>query len=151
MAFSTPSLSCCFYVKSHKNMKDMTWDHSIHVWLLCQCSFSVPSTKELHGSYSNRLWPTGTIGMLENTRRSAVQSILKIWAIAGFFLVKFCLFNRTNKCEKHPSSIWCLDSNLQPLYYKSPYLTIRPRAPALQAIVWHKSLDEIVIFYCNLE
>ena len=117
--------------------------NTVFQFLLC--------TKELHGSYSNRLWPTGTIGMLENTRRSAVQSILKIWAIAGFFLVKFCLFNRTNKCEKHPSSIWCLDSNLQPLYYKSPYLTIRPRAPALQAIVWHKSLDEIVIFYCNLE
>ena len=32
----------------------------------------------------------------------------------------------TNKCEKGPSSIWCQDSNSQPLEYESHPITTRP-------------------------
>ena len=32
----------------------------------------------------------------------------------------------TNKCEKCPSSIWCWDSNSQPLEHKSPPIITRP-------------------------
>ena len=37
----------------------------------------------------------------------------------------------TNKCEKCPSSIWCWDSNSQPLEHEFPPITTRPGLPPL--------------------
>ena len=33
--------------------------------------------------------------------------------------------------KKYPSSIWCRDSNLQPLEHESPPITTRPGLPAI--------------------
>ena len=53
------------------------------------------------------------------------------WANPGLFFIYFRLFKNTiftaNKCEKSLSSIWCWDSNSQPLEHESPPRTTRPR------------------------
>ena len=53
----------------------------------------------------------------------------------GLFFIYFRLSEHTlhilqqNICEKCPSSIWCRDSNSQPLELESPPITTRPGLP----------------------
>ena len=49
----------------------------------------------------------------------------------------------TNKYEKCPSSIWCWDSNPQPLGHESPPITTRPGLPLLNCC---QSLSLIFLF-----
>ena len=41
----------------------------------------------------------------------------------------------TNKCEKCPSSMWCQDSNSQPMEHESPPIITRPGLPPKNSIL----------------
>ena len=47
----------------------------------------------------------------------------------------------TNICEKCPSSIWCQDSNPQPLEHESPPITTRPGLPPSTWKMFEEELD----------
>ena len=62
-------------------------------------------------------------------------SFLKNWANPGLFFIYFRLFKHTPQflqqinLKKCPPSLWCWESNSQPLKHESPPITIRPGLP----------------------
>ena len=92
-------------------------------------------------------WFKSTFQQMEEIFYFSAKSnrFFKKWAIIGLF---FCLFSSfqtnitilmTNKCEKCPSSIWCLDLNSQPLEHKSPPITTRPGLPPSNCLLHAKA------------
>ena len=70
----------------------------------------------------------------------------KKWAYPGLFLICFRLFKHTLQflqqinVKKCLSSIWCRDSNSQPLEHESPPITTRPGLNHTVTLKWtHKS------------
>ena len=63
-----------------------------------------------------------------------------------YFQTNITIFT-TNKREKCPSSIWCLDSNPRPLEHESPAITTRPGLPPGRVFVTVRTDLQIKVYF----